>query len=304
MTYAIPRPAAGWRVDWRWLCLGGAVSAAALTLSGQAGGLLSVLYHSIIGLPVLGILLILPSALAFAALAWIVSRFLPWRYALLLAFLPFLGWSMIYAPLQQSRILSVAAEDGGSLPEFYESDVLAVLDLSGPRHPSKNDCTATCVEILRSGELKAIFLPRYISPDGTDVRGVIFRSTPYGRGCDRELAPRGVRPLCVQVTPATLWDVTHVISVTALPEVDPTAIGIHGGEQLRLTHRYSGDVLLQRTALTARVPSRVPLFGDLDTDTWAIQRRMTTTRIDRSWERPPLMSLLYERIERRARGLE
>ncbi|MEM1373156.1 MAG: hypothetical protein AAGF78_02105 [Pseudomonadota bacterium] len=304
MTHAILRPAAGWKVDWVKVGLGGALCTAAFTLSGYAPGLLSALYYSIVGLPLLGLLLVLPSALALGSVAWLLSRILSWRFAVPLACLPFLGWSLVYAPLQQSRILAVAQADGGSLPDFYDSDVLAVLDLTGPRHPSKSHCTATCVEILRSGAIKAIFLPRYISPDGSDVRGVIFRATPYGQRCDRELAPHGVRPLCVRMVPATLWDVTHVLAVRELPGADPEARGLHGGEQLRLTHRYSSDVLLQRTALTARVPSRLPLFGDLDTRTWNVTPRMATTLVNRSWARPPLMTLLYHRVDRRQRGLE
>ncbi|MEM1232942.1 MAG: hypothetical protein AAGH70_02335, partial [Pseudomonadota bacterium] len=121
MTFAIPLPAAGWKVDWVKLCLGGALSAAALTLSGHASGLLSALYYSILGLPLLGLLMVLPSALVFFWLALLMGRILSWRYALPLAFLPFLGWSVIYAPLQQSRILAVAEADGGALPDFYDS---------------------------------------------------------------------------------------------------------------------------------------------------------------------------------------
>ena len=138
----------------------------------------------------------------------------------------------------------------------------------------------------------------------TDVHGVIYRRTHYGNRCDRELTPRGVAPLCVRMIPATLWDVSHVLTVTELPEGDPNSIGLHGGEQIRLQHRYSGDIQFQSTSLHARVPSRMPLFGDFRLPSGDYEPRMATKTIDRLWERPPLMTLLYDRLERSARGLE
>ena len=273
-------------------------------MSGVVSDLLPVLYYSVIGLPVLGPLLILPSALIFASLAWGFARLMPWYFALPVALLPFMGWSLVYAPINQSRILEVASDDGGALPDVYDTDVLAVLDFNGTNHPSKVHCIATCIEILRNGELKGIFLARYISRDGTDVHGVIYRRTHYGNRCDRELTPRGVAPLCARMIPATLWNVIHVLTVEELPKGDPNSIGLHGGEQIRLLHRYFGEVQFQSTSLHARVPWRMPLFGDFQLPSGDYAPRMATKTIDRLWERPPLMTLLYDRLERRARGLE
>ncbi|MEM1237909.1 MAG: hypothetical protein AAGI10_13135 [Pseudomonadota bacterium] len=300
------RTASTARAAWPVIALGGAVCLAAAYLSDALSGLALALYYSVVGLPLLGLLMILPTVLALGALAWLAARLVPWPWAIALACAPLAVWSVGYVPAEQARLLEIAEGDGGGLPEFAETDVLAIVDRTAPRHASKTDCTATCVEILRHGPLRAIFLPRFQAPDSDQIAGVIYRKTTHGPKCHRELAPHGVRPLCVSVQTATLWDVTHVLESYYLPPGDPAELGVHGGEQVRLIHRYSGDVLLQRTKLTARVPSRAPLFGDLDLspDDAAVRQRMMTKRITRDWEHPPLITMLHTALERQQRGLE
>lgn len=304
---AIPRPAIAARLPWPYIALGGAVLIAALYLGDRLTWLAPLLYYSVIGLPVLGLLMILPTALALGCLAYVLQRLLPRPLVVALTLTPLLGWSTFYAPLAQSRILAVAAGDGGTLPHFDRRDILAIIDRTSPRHPSKSFCTASCIALLQSGAIPAIFLPRHVSSGGAQIHGVIYRPAHWGRTCDRELSAQGVRPLCVSEAPATLWDVTHVLETYTLPATAmPGELGLHGGEQMRLTHRYSGDVLLQRTSLSARVPSRMPLFGDLAL--WAespsVIPRMTTTLVERLWKHPPLIDMVRASVDRRAGGLE
>ena len=306
MMIAMYRTAATARVTWPVIALGGAACLAAAYLSDTMSGLALALYYSILGLPLLGVLMILPTLLALGALSWVASRFLKWSWVAAVVSLPLFGWSLVYAPYQQTRVLDFVENDGGALPDFYDTDVLAVIDRTAPRHASITQCTATCVEILRNGEVKGIFLPRFQDPTSNQMSGVIYRRASPGRKCTRELTPRGVRPLCVSIEPATLWDVTHVLESYRLPKADLSSVGIHGGEQVRLTQRYSGDVVLQRTSFQARVPSRLPVFGDLDlsADGAMVRPRMMTSRIDRGTESPPLMTQLYAALDRRHRGLE
>ena len=307
MMIAIPRPAFMARLPWPIIALGGASILAALYLADGLTGVARALYYSVIGLPVLGLLMILPTALALGAAALVVRRLLPWPAVALLTLVPLLGWSAIYAPSQRARILSVAADDGGTLPAFERDDVLAVVDRTSSRFVTRGVCDVTCVEILRSGHLGALFLPRHAAPGNDAIYGVIYRRATWGRDCDRELAPKGARPLCVSETPGTLWDVTHVLESYELPPTAPPGEpGVHEGFQVRLTHRYSGEVLLQRTSLVATVPSRLPLFGDLRLagDDPSVTPRMTTTTVERPWRQPPLLDMVRERVERRAAGLE
>ncbi|MEM6479320.1 MAG: hypothetical protein AAF841_07965 [Pseudomonadota bacterium] len=303
MTQAILSLPAASRLPWRALTLCTAVLLAALYITGRATGLAQMLSASVIGLPLLGLMALLPTLLALGAVAWLAFRFSGAFAALALALLPPVGWSFVYAPLKTAQLLAEVEGDGGAVPAFSPADIVAVLDGVSPRHLSKSHCLATCMELLRQGDLRAIFLPRSISPDGNDVRGVIYRPSGFGRTCDRELTARNVRPLCVSMTPGSLWDVTHVFESAPLPAGVPGGLGVTGGGQMRLIHRYSGERVFQESWYEARLPSRLPIFGDLHfkaDGSAAFEARMRTRVMTHGAPPVPLMTVLHQTLERNA----
>ncbi|MEO0487598.1 MAG: hypothetical protein AAF092_16975 [Pseudomonadota bacterium] len=241
---------------------------------------------------------------AVGALAWCASRRFPvWAVLAGLA-VALGGWSFGYAPLKAKRILKVADGDGGALPVLAPDSVIAILDRTGPRTAGLSLCADDCVAILRDGQVKGIFLPRYVAPDGGQTHGVIYSRTTFGHRCDEVVTPRDGREICIAARPATLDDVTHVLETRALGHGAPERLGLSSGDQLRLSERATGDILVQKTAFTARVPARLPLLGDPVVRGGAreLALRPRTRVVDAQRSKVPLVTQFRDALERQRAG--
>ncbi len=266
---------------------------AALVLVGAADPLFQLLSRFALGWPILIALWLLPSVVAY----WCLSTLLRWlripvAAAFSLAALPFLIWAAGVAPAMQARALAAARADGGALPIFAQGDVVAIVDRTAPNHINKTHCLALCVEILRSGTLGGIFLPRAAPPDGP-MLGVIYRRVPFGQECDQELHPRGARALCVSISAATLSRADYVLESRFLTSaLEGSGIGLISGEQILITHAASGRILRQETSFVALVPHFIPLLRDFRNGQKSWPSMLTRT-VQRDWQHPPLLNMLY-----------
>lgn len=281
-----------------------------VAVAGYIALILSGAWSSAVTHAVGGAVFMLSSVIAslcmVATVAWVVCRKLPVFAVLSVIALALAGWSVVYAPIKTKRIVKVAQEDGGVLPVLDPQSVIAVIDRTAPRSAALSLCREECAAILRDVAIKGIFLPRYTDPNSGQVHGVIYSRATFGHQCAEEAQPQGGRAVCIASRPGTLSDVTHLLETTRLGHRTPTALGISDGSQLRLTDLRQGRVLVQQTAYRARVPARVPIFGDVVANSASprvlprLRTRVLTTRRNTT----PLIGQLKDALRRQLAGLD
>ena len=241
-----------------------------------------------------------------AAFAWLAARVLPLPAVFVGLALALTGWSMVYAPLKAKRILRVAQDDGGAMPELGSQSVIAVVDRTAERSAALGLCRADCAAILSDGAIKGLFLPRYVDPAGGQIHGVIYRRANFGQDCQEEVRANGGQTVCIAARPATLNEVTHLLETRHLGHGQPHALGIASGSQLRLTDLRQGEVVVQHTAYAARIPARLPFLGDRVADAGSLlafarpRSRSVTVRRDTTL----LITQLRRAVDRQRAGLD
>jgi len=227
---------------------------------------LVVFQSSLVMTPVVWIVMALPTLCVMTGLYLLITRFAgfrPWVAAVTAA-MPFVLQAVIIAPLSEHRVMSPAYRDGGQLPNFAPTDVLAVMDMPGRLGRASGVCGPTCVHILQATSVNALFLPRTYISELSEASGVIYRIAPRGKPCETTVTMARRAPVCLTTTPARLSQATHILSLSALADANTsnTAVGRTGGLQIRLTGVGHTAPVYQQTGMTGRTFARLPLIGD------------------------------------------